>query len=177
VPPSIHSEPEPSDVNVGKPSDTNSRIQSPESRIQKESERESARARATDFGFPNDQAKIESEFERLWAIWGRKDEEEWAYRAYVTARRKVSLDVLIDAAQRNFGDRDPQFYPNLARWLRNERWTESPPAQKPKVQIIEGGKGERNGEQRNKARNTTRTPGTIDFDAFTEGACAAIAGV
>lgn len=66
---------------------------------------------------------LDAEFPKFWAAYPRKAAKGSALRAYRAARRKVSLDTLIDALdtyQKNKPDWQDYAYP--ASWLNAERW-------------------------------------------------------
>ena len=66
---------------------------------------------------------LDAEFLKFWAAYPRKAAKGSALRAYRAARRKVSLDTLIDALdtyQKSKPDWQDYAYP--ASWLNAERW-------------------------------------------------------
>ena len=66
---------------------------------------------------------LDAEFPKFWAAYPRKAAKGSALRAYRAARRKVSLDTLIDALdtyQKSKPDWQDYAYP--ASWLNAERW-------------------------------------------------------
>ena len=66
---------------------------------------------------------LDAEFPKFWAAYPRKAAKGNALRAYRAARRKVSLDTLIDALdtyQKSKPDWQDYAYP--ASWLNAERW-------------------------------------------------------
>ena len=66
---------------------------------------------------------LDAEFPKFWAAYPRKAAKGSALRAYRAARRKVSLDALLDALdtyQKNKPDWQDYAYP--ASWLNAERW-------------------------------------------------------
>lgn len=73
-------------------------------------------------------SKNESEFNEWWASYPRKEGKGAAKKEFDKALKKVSLDVLVGAAEsyRNDPNREPKFTVQPARWLREERWDDGP---------------------------------------------------
>lgn len=72
---------------------------------------------------------LDAEFPKFWAAYPRKAAKGSALRAYRAARRKVSLDTLIDALdtyQKSKPDWQDYAYP--ASWLNAERWEDQWPS-------------------------------------------------
>ena len=78
--------------------------------------------------------KLSQGFAAAWAIWPRKEAKKDAEKAW---RQKVTT-LEIDAEVHDalgiwvpiFEERDPQYRPLLASWLRGERWNDQPPTPK-----------------------------------------------
>lgn len=72
-------------------------------------------------------AKAEREFTEWYAAYPRKRAKGQAIKAYKTARKKVSHEVLMEALQAQLEAltaKGPEFIPYPATWLNGERWTD-----------------------------------------------------
>lgn len=71
--------------------------------------------------------EIEGEFECWYSAYPRREGRGQALRAYRTARKKVSAEILLNAVKRDarrFEGKDRQFIPHPATWLNGERWAD-----------------------------------------------------
>lgn len=70
-------------------------------------------------------AEAEREFEAWWKVYPRRDDKGHARKAFVTARKKISLAELIAAARKftvQCAGSEKRFIPLPATWLNGERW-------------------------------------------------------
>jgi hypothetical protein len=68
------------------------------------------------------------QFNVWWSSFPRKEGKGAARKEFDKALKKVGLDKLVEAAEnyRNDPNREPKFTVQPARWLREERWDDSP---------------------------------------------------
>jgi len=107
-----------------------------------------------------------TEFDEWYRHYPRKVARGAAEKAYRTARKEVSADVLLAgvlqyAAQRQ--GKNPEYTPYPATWLNSRRWTDEPPAPSQQMSILEIVQSAvSNADQL--FRNDD-TPGILDLDA------------
>lgn len=82
----------------------------------------------------------DAEFERFWEAYPRQQAKGAARKAFAKARKKVSLDVMLAAIERqkaswNWTREGGQYIPQPASWLNGERWNDN----------WDGGSPQRNG--------------------------------
>lgn len=67
-------------------------------------------------------------FERFWSVYPRNEEKGSARAVWPAACKKTDPATIIAAAARYKADpnREDQFTPYPAKWLKNERWTDAP---------------------------------------------------
>lgn len=81
---------------------------------------------------PSDiKANAEEDFEAWWKLYPRKASKGSARKAYRTARKKVSAEILSDgvsrfAAQVRANGTEQQFIAHASTWLNGERWLDEP---------------------------------------------------
>ena len=79
----------------------------------------------------------DSEFEKFWTVYPRKENKAKARIAWVKAKRGVSADVIIAGAERYRDDpnREQGFTAHAATWINGERWSDEalPMKEKPKL--------------------------------------------
>jgi hypothetical protein len=74
-----------------------------------------------------------ADFDRFWAVYPRKVGKGAAEKSWVKALTVASPGEIITAAQRNAWPDDPQFIPNPATWLNQQRWLDEAPEKKPSL--------------------------------------------
>lgn len=68
-------------------------------------------------------------FADFWQAYPRKVSKGSAERAYRSARKHASVEVLLAGVQRfaaTVRDKDPEFIPHAATWLNGKRWEDTP---------------------------------------------------
>lgn len=84
----------------------------------------------------------DEEWDRFWSAFPRKESKPAALRAWKAARKRASVDAIMDGLGRwlpNLALREKQYIPLPATWLNNDKWNDEPSA----VQPTERGKTER----------------------------------
>ncbi len=75
-------------------------------------------------------SKLRAEFAIWYAGYPHKVEKPAALRAFLKARKKASLEILIDGRDRYVRDKPPnREWCNPATWLNGERWNDEPAPQ------------------------------------------------
>lgn len=85
------------------------------------------------------EADEDAEFEAWWSAWPRKVAKGGARKAYRTARRKVTADLLMTAATNQAAawkstGKDAEFIPHATTWLNQERYNDE--VERPKFTVI-----------------------------------------
>lgn len=84
-------------------------------------------------------------FEDFWATYPRRVGKQDARRAWDVARKKSSIEQILDAAERYAQDpvrlaADPKFTPHPATWLRQGRWDDELQSAAPARRAVVGGR-------------------------------------
>lgn len=77
-------------------------------------------------------ADSSDEFIQWYMVYPKKEDKGHAKKAFKAARKKASLETLIDGAQRYAADKKDEprkFLANPATWLNGERWEDEAPTQ------------------------------------------------
>lgn len=72
-------------------------------------------------------ASDESEFDRFWSEYPRKDGKKNAAKAFAKARKSADMDTIMAGLRRLLPDyktRERKFVPLASSWLNGERWTD-----------------------------------------------------
>jgi hypothetical protein len=72
--------------------------------------------------------QTDDRFVDFWTIYPRKEAKAAARKAWTSAIKKTTVEVLVTAAERyrDQPDREPKFTAHASTWLNQERWTDQP---------------------------------------------------
>lgn len=83
---------------------------------------------------PEKRDELEDEFAAWWLAYPKREAKGQARKAYAAARKKVSAEALLTAAQRAatlYASTEQKFIPFPATWLNGERWLDEIAARDP----------------------------------------------
>jgi len=83
---------------------------------------------------PEKRDELEDEFAAWWLAYPKREAKGQARKAYAAARKKVSAEALLAAAQRAatlYASTEQKFIPFPATWLNGERWLDETAARDP----------------------------------------------
>ena len=81
--------------------------------------------------------KVDDDFDRFWAIYPRRIGKGEARKAWATATKTTTPDIILAGVERYAPTRtgqDPQYTPHPATWLNQQRWEDEPETPRPSGQ-------------------------------------------